>query len=63
MRQPRDPKSGDECWYPVGGGLEQGETAQQAAVREAAEETGIKELPAGHPVWSRDHTYTYNGRE
>ncbi|WP_186815319.1 NUDIX hydrolase [Terrabacter aerolatus] len=59
----RDPKSRDECWYPVGGGLEQGETLQQAAVREAAEETGIKELPTGHPVWSRDHTYTYNGRE
>lgn len=59
----RDPHSGDECWYPVGGGLEPGETLQHAAAREAAEETGIKTLPAGDLVWRRDHTYSYDGDE
>ena len=59
----RDPVSGDDCWYPVGGGLEPGETIQQAAIREASEETGLTELPAGDPVWTRDHTYTYIGRD
>jgi 8-oxo-dGTP pyrophosphatase MutT (NUDIX family) len=59
----RDPRSGQECWYPVGGGLEPGETVQQAAVREAAEETGLHLLPVGAPVWTRDHTYRYDGRE
>lgn len=59
----RDPASGRECWYPVGGGIEPGESVQQAAVREAAEETGLVDLPLGTPVWIRDHTYRYDGRE
>ncbi len=59
----RDPRTGQECWYPVGGGIEPGETVQQAAGREAGEETGLVELPVGAPVWIRDHTYRYGGRE
>ena len=59
----RDPRSGQDCWYPVGGGIEPGETVQQAAGREAADETGLVELPVGAPVWIRDHTYRYGGRE
>ncbi|HXH80423.1 NUDIX domain-containing protein [Nocardioides sp.] len=58
-----DPRSGEECWYPVGGGIEPGETTQQAAAREAAEETGLVGLAPGAPVWTRDHTYRYDGRE
>lgn len=58
-----DPRTGQECWYPVGGGIEPGETVQQAAAREAGEETGLGELPAGELVWTRDHTYRYDGRE
>jgi 8-oxo-dGTP pyrophosphatase MutT (NUDIX family) len=59
----RDPSGSGDCWYPVGGGVEPGETAQQAAVREAAEETGLLALSVGAPVWIRDHTYRYDGRE
>jgi len=59
----RDPVTGRECWHPVGGGIESGETAQQAAGREAAEETGLADLPVGAPVWTREHTYTFDGRE
>jgi 8-oxo-dGTP pyrophosphatase MutT (NUDIX family) len=58
-----DPRSGLESWYPVGGGIEPGETVQQAAAREAAEETGLVELPVGAPVWTREHTYSFDGRE
>ena len=57
-----DPSSGAQCWYPVGGGVETGESLQQAARREAHEETGLRTLPVGSPVWTRDHTYEYDGR-
>lgn len=51
-----------QCWYPVGGGVETGESLQQAAGREAYEEAGLWKLPLGSPVWTRDHTYRYDGR-
>ena len=57
-----DPASGAQCWYPVGGGVETGESLQQAAVREAYEETGLSTLPVGYPVWTREHWYEYDGR-
>ncbi|MEU4294099.1 NUDIX hydrolase [Kribbella sp. NPDC026596] len=46
----RDPRTQAECWYPVGGGVEPGETVQVAAAREAYEETGLVDLPLGLPV-------------
>jgi 8-oxo-dGTP pyrophosphatase MutT (NUDIX family) len=58
----KDPQSQAECWYPVGGGIEPGETLQDAAAREAYEETGLADLPTGLPVWWRDHTYEFDGR-
>lgn len=38
----KDPVSGRELWEPPGGGVESAETPRQAAVRERAEETGIR---------------------
>ncbi len=58
----RDSYTHTECWYPVGGGVEAGETLQDAAAREADEETGLRNLPIGRHVWRRDHTYHYDGR-
>lgn len=58
----KDPRTHEECWYPVGGGVEAGETLQQAAIREAREETGLEALPEGSPVWTRDHTYRLDGQ-
>ncbi|MBB5983342.1 NUDIX domain-containing protein [Kribbella solani] len=58
----KDPRTSAECWYPVGGGIEPGETLQSAAAREAYEETGLTALPPGELVWRRDHVYEYDGR-
>jgi 8-oxo-dGTP pyrophosphatase MutT (NUDIX family) len=58
----KDPQTQAECWYPVGGGIAPGETLQEAAAREAYEETGLVDLPPGRPVWRRDHTYEFDGR-
>lgn len=58
----RDPRNGTCCWYPVGGGVEQGESIQDAAAREAHEETGLRRLPLGQHIWRRDHIYRFNGR-
>ena len=52
----RDPRSEARHGYPVGGGVEPGETFQRAACREAYEETGLADLLPGKQVWSRDHT-------
>ena len=58
----RDPSTNATCWYPVGGGIEVGESLQDAAAREADEETGLRALPPGRQVWRRDHTYEFDGR-
>lgn len=58
----RDPRSGDTHWCPVGGGVEAGESLQDADSREADEETGLGSLPQGTPVWTRQHTYEFDGR-
>ncbi|UUZ58398.1 NUDIX hydrolase [Nocardioides sp. B-3] len=59
----KDPHTGREARYPVGGGIEAGESCQQAAAREAREETGLEGLPMGTSVWTRDDTYRFDGRE
>ena len=57
-----DPSIGGTQWYPVGGGIEDGESVVEAARREAYEETGLAEPFDGAHVWTRDHTYRYGGR-
>jgi ADP-ribose pyrophosphatase YjhB (NUDIX family) len=48
---------GSPVWATVGGGLEPGETHEQAALRELAEETGLEDVELGPHVWSRTHVF------
>lgn len=57
-----DPATGTRYWYPVGGGVEAGESLNEAAAREAWEETGLERLPVGTRVWTRDVVYIHAGR-
>jgi 8-oxo-dGTP pyrophosphatase MutT (NUDIX family) len=56
-----DPSSNRWGWYPVGGGIEPGEGVQEAAQREAREETGLTGLQLGAEVWRRRHLYRWLG--
>ena len=47
----------DGVWATVGGGLEPGETHEQAALRELAEEAGLEDVQLGAPVWTRTHVF------
>ncbi|MFF3553477.1 NUDIX hydrolase [Streptomyces tsukubensis] len=49
-------------WFTPGGGLESGETHEQAALRELAEETGITEVRLGPAIWRRHCSFLFDGR-
>jgi len=54
------PGDGRTVWTAPGGGLDPGETHEQAATRELREEVGI-DVPIGPWVWSRSATFTFRG--
>lgn len=48
-------------WFPVGGGADEGETLEQAAVRETLEETGLRISDPGRPVFTCRVRWVFEG--
>ncbi|MFG1627343.1 NUDIX hydrolase [Kribbella sp. NPDC049227] len=59
----RESPEHEPIWYPVGGGIEDGEDAVAAGRREILEETGRREVEIGPEVWLRRHVYSWRGNQ
>jgi ADP-ribose pyrophosphatase YjhB (NUDIX family) len=51
-----------DVWIAPGGALEPGETAEQAALRELREDTGIASAKLSTCVWTRVHCFEWAGK-
>ncbi len=56
------PVSGDSWWATVGGGVDEGESDEEALRRELVEEAGLAEVAPGPLVHEREHTFPWDRR-
>ena len=59
----RFPWRDEFIWITPGGSLHEGESAQQALIRELHEETGLVVTEVGAEIWRRDHQLEFEGRQ
>ncbi|WP_328536427.1 NUDIX hydrolase [Streptomyces sp. NBC_00344] len=58
--EPADPSR--TWWFTPGGGVEAGESREEAALREVREETGIAGIDLGPVLWKRLCSFPFDGR-
>ena len=59
----QEPVSGNEFWVTPGGGLEPGESDEDALRREVGEETGATRFSVDRLVWTRRVEFTWDNRD
>lgn len=58
IKDPFNPEM-NEFWVTPGGGVDEGESFEEAARRELWEETGIREVEIGPWVWTREASFNW----